>query len=101
MKKKLLTLSYNKNGVEEKVVKYAFLKEEIYSGPYLEMAPDLVLIPEYGYDLKGSVKRKEVFGRSEGLYGMHTQDDAFFFIDRPGTKVKNISEAGKLLRDIL
>ncbi|MCK7477424.1 MAG: hypothetical protein M0C28_07995 [Candidatus Moduliflexus flocculans] len=28
--------------------------------------------------MKGSIKRKEIFGRTPGLQGMHTWDDAFF-----------------------
>ena len=101
LKEKLLTFAYNENGGEERILRGVFSKEEIYSGPYLEAAPDLVLISKHGYDLKGSIKRKELFGRSEGLCGMHTQDDAFFFINRPQVVVKDISEAGKLLSQTL
>jgi len=101
IKEKLLKLTYNKNGVEEKVFKRAFFKEQIYSGPYLDAAPDLVMISYHGYDLKGSIMKKELFGRSEGLHGMHTQDEAFFFINRPQIEIKTISEAGKLLSQIM
>lgn len=101
LKEKLSGLTYAKDGVEEKVLKSVFFKEDIYSGPHLEAAPDLVLVSEHGYDLKGSTKQKTLFGRSDGLHGMHTQDDAFFYINQPGTEVKTISEAGKLLLQTL
>ena len=43
----------------------------------LKDGPDLIVVPEDGFDMKGSVKKKEVFGRTN-LQGMHTWDDAFF-----------------------
>jgi predicted AlkP superfamily phosphohydrolase/phosphomutase len=101
LKEKLLGLTYAKDGADVKVLKSVFFKEDIYSGPHLEAAPDLVLVSKHGYDLKGSIKQKTLFGRSDGLHGMHTQDDAFFYINHPGTEIKNISEAGKLLLQTL
>jgi len=62
----------------EPVVERVFLGEELYSGPWVDMGPDLVILSRYGYDMKGSVKEREVFGRT-GLQGMHTWDNAFFF----------------------
>lgn len=52
-------------------------KEELYNGPYLKQASDLVVLSAHGCDLKGKVNSPEVFGRTD-LEGMHTQDDAFF-----------------------
>lgn len=75
IKEGLLALTYEDGN---KVAKKVFLKEELYHGPYVEQAPDLVVLSHHGYDLKGKVKTDVVFGRSN-LVGMHTQDDAFFF----------------------
>lgn len=61
----------------KKVVRRIFDAEEAYSGPCLSKGPDLIALSEYGFDMKGSVKKKEVFGRTS-LQGMHTWDDAFF-----------------------
>jgi predicted AlkP superfamily phosphohydrolase/phosphomutase len=61
------------------VVREVFDRDAIYSGPYTQEGPDLVVLSHRGFDLKGSVKRREVFGRTEGLVGMHTWDDAFFW----------------------
>ena len=69
-------------GVEfngKKVIKKVFRKEEIYSGLYIEQGPDLIALSNYGFDLKGNVKSKKVFGNSV-LTGMHTQDDAFVLL---------------------
>lgn len=65
----------------KKIIKKIFKRNEIYSGPYTENGPDLVALSNYGFDLKGSVKSKKVFGNSF-LTGMHTQDDAFVILPR-------------------
>lgn len=74
IKKKLDKLEYK----GQKVVRKVWDAEEIYSGPYLAEGPDLIVLSEHGFDMKGSVKKKEVFGLSN-LQGMHTWDDAFFW----------------------
>jgi predicted AlkP superfamily phosphohydrolase/phosphomutase len=61
-----------------KVVREVFFAEDAYSGPHVGKGPDLIVVGEPGFDMKGSVKKKEIFGRS-GLQGMHTWDDAFFW----------------------
>ncbi|MBP1768887.1 MAG: hypothetical protein H6P98_3002, partial [Candidatus Aminicenantes bacterium] len=65
-----------------KVIRRVFRASEIYSGPLTFRGPDLVVLSEPGFDLKGSVKKKEIFGRTD-LEGMHTWDDAFFWANRP------------------
>lgn len=59
----------------EKVIKNIFHKEEIYHGKYLENAPDLVLLSNYGYDLKSGVTKRSHFGKTF-FEGMHSQDNA-------------------------
>lgn len=61
-----------------RVVRKVFFAEDVYSGPLTGKGPDLIVVGEPGFDMKGSVKKKEIFGRS-GLQGMHTWDDAFFW----------------------
>jgi predicted AlkP superfamily phosphohydrolase/phosphomutase len=60
-----------------KVVRRVFDARDVYTGPLAGQGPDLLVLSEYGYDMKGSVKKKDVFSRSD-LQGMHTWDDAFF-----------------------
>lgn len=69
-----LTTLTGENG--EKVIDRIYPKEEIYQGPQTRGAPDLVCLPNDGYDLKGSLEKKKVFGRSQ-FAGMHTWHDAF------------------------
>lgn len=62
----------------QKVVRKVFDTDDIYSGPLCSRGPDLIVLSEYGFDMKGSIKKKDIFGRSK-LQGMHTWDDAFFW----------------------
>lgn len=61
-----------------KVIKKVYNKEELYFGPNVDRAPDLVALSNPGYDLKGKVCSDAVFDRTS-LTGMHSQEDAFFF----------------------
>jgi predicted AlkP superfamily phosphohydrolase/phosphomutase len=66
-------LSLRDNGAP--IIKDVFFKEEIYSGPCSNDAPDIVLVANHGYDLKGAINRTTVFGK--GIFtGSHTRDDA-------------------------
>jgi predicted AlkP superfamily phosphohydrolase/phosphomutase len=63
----------------KRIIDQVFEKEEIFSGPLLETAPDLCLLPIKGYDLKGAVN-KTVLADRDVFTGMHTRDDALFWI---------------------
>lgn len=62
----------------KKVIRHVFCAEDVYSGPLLSQGPDLIVVAEPGFDLKGSVKKKDIFGWTD-LQGMHTWEDAFFW----------------------
>jgi predicted AlkP superfamily phosphohydrolase/phosphomutase len=65
-----------------------FRKKELYTGPLIDKAPDLVLWSAQGYDLKGAVTKNSLLGKSR-FTGMHTQEDAFFYLKGlPTLKVK-------------
>lgn len=61
----------------EEIIDKIYRKEEIYQGPYFSQAPDLVCLPKEGYDLKGSLEKREIFGQNI-FTGMHTWHDAFY-----------------------
>ena len=61
------------------IVERVYRREEIYDGPYLEEAADLIAVPKAGYDLKGKVSVRELTGRGR-IVGMHTYDDAFLLV---------------------
>jgi predicted AlkP superfamily phosphohydrolase/phosphomutase len=59
-----------------------FTRDELYHGPCLDAAPDLVIHFNDGYDPKGAMARTELFGRGV-LTGMHTYADSLFLVNRP------------------
>jgi len=61
------------------ILERIFRKEELFSGPYLNKAPDLVLHGLSGYDIKGSMSKGYLFGKGR-FTGMHTYSDAFLFL---------------------
>lgn len=66
----------------QKVVKEIYLKQEIFHGDYVDGGPDIYLLPNYGFDLKGAVNRDSIFGTTH-FKGMHTYDDAHLFVSIP------------------
>lgn len=97
LKEKLLGLEHG----GRKVLKAIFFPEEIYEGPEIDKAPDLVLLGEHGFDLKGNIRKAEVFSRSH-FTGMHTRDDAFLLSNGPlPEKRPHIEDVFHLLRDAL
>jgi len=79
-----------------RVVRQVFHAESVYSGPYLSSGPDLIVLAEPGFDLKGSVKKSEVFGRTD-LEGMHTWDDAFFWSEKKRADDLKISQVSSII----
>lgn len=92
IRKKLEGMEY----AGKKVVKCVFDAEEIYSGPFVPQGPDLIVLSEPGFDMKGSVKKKEVFGRTN-LQGMHTWDDAFFWSQTEHGEALTISDLAEII----
>ena len=62
----------------EKIVRRLFTGEEAYSGPHAHQGPDLLCVPQDGFDLKGRVGAERIVG-DRRLQGMHTWDNAFLF----------------------
>lgn len=74
IKQRLLNFQNPKNG--EKIIDKVFFREDVYEGPYLENAADIIAHPKRGYDLKAKLEANSIF-ESSALNGMHTYDDAF------------------------
>ncbi|UCF84245.1 MAG: alkaline phosphatase family protein, partial [Desulfobacteraceae bacterium] len=71
----------------DKVVKKIFYREDIFTGPYSDRGPDIYLLPHNGFDLKGALNRRDLFGKTH-FCGMHTYDDAHLFIF-PAQRIDN------------
>lgn len=68
-----------------KVIKNIYRKEEIYFDPYIDQAPDLVLIGNRGFNLKAALATNKIADR--GIFtGKHSQSDGFLLINRKITK---------------
>jgi predicted AlkP superfamily phosphohydrolase/phosphomutase len=84
----------------EKVIKQVFYKEEIYNGKYLDHAPDLVLLSNYGFDLKSGVTKSSHYDKTL-FEGMHSWDNAML-IDSYGFDLNGhpyIYDIGKKLKE--
>ena len=64
----------------EPIFQAAFMREELYYGPYLEQAADLILAPHDGYDPKGPLYKETLTYKGDELVGMHTYDDAMLYV---------------------
>jgi predicted AlkP superfamily phosphohydrolase/phosphomutase len=74
----------------ESVVERVVPKEEAFDGDHDDIAPDLVAIPEHGFDFKAGFKGKDsVFGTT-ARNGMHSFDNASLFVDDPGLDITNV-----------
>jgi predicted AlkP superfamily phosphohydrolase/phosphomutase len=80
----------------EPVVQDVFDTERIYSGPLVAQGPDLIVLGRPGFDMKGSIKKEDLFGRTD-LQGMHTYDDAFFWAPRDHGADLRISDLAEIL----
>ena len=62
-----------------KVIKNIYRKEQIYSGSYLDAAPDLILLGNKGFNLRANLKAQGITGK--GIFtGKHTQDNGFLIL---------------------
>jgi len=80
----------------EQVIYKVFEREEAYDGPFAEQGPDLIAVSNYGFDVKGSPKQQELFGRTP-LTGMHTWDDAFLCSAEELPEELNITDVADII----
>ncbi|MCU4801081.1 alkaline phosphatase family protein [Halobacteria archaeon HArc-gm2] len=74
----------------EKVADRVVTKEDAFRGDHDDIAPDLVVIPNHGYDLKAGFKGSdEVFGLGP-RNGMHSFDNASLFVDDPDVRISDV-----------
>ncbi len=80
----------------KKIIRQVFDTSQVYSGPQQKFGPDLIAVSEHGFDLKGSLKKNQVFGRTV-LQGMHTWDDAFFWSTEDWGDELKISDIAEII----
>lgn len=59
----------------EKIFKEVYTKSEIYSGKYIDDAPEITILPSDGYELKSKLNAISFFNPPD-MAGIHTYDDA-------------------------
>ena len=59
------------------VIKQIFRRDDVFHGPCVNSAPDLVLIPHKGFNLRGGMMPSSSFSTVDWVQGHHTWDNAF------------------------
>ncbi|MDR3641488.1 MAG: alkaline phosphatase family protein [Humidesulfovibrio sp.] len=77
------------------VMKQVLDGRELYQSDF---APDLICVPQHGFDLKARFDREAVFGHF-GRFGMHIPDDVFFASMQGDANVARVRDAGALVLD--
>jgi uncharacterized sulfatase len=98
---KLRDLRHPETG--EEVCREVLAKEDVFSGPHTDNAPDIVCDPCNGFDLKGKLGEGDVFEKGPRT-GMHTYDDAMLLAGRKLGGVadaNNIIEVGRAVADYI
>ncbi len=76
VKKQIKDMLFGLNNIKgQQIIRHIFDREDIYRGRYTKHAPDLVCISNNGYDLKGNLRKDEIFTK-DIFRGMHTWDNA-------------------------
>jgi predicted AlkP superfamily phosphohydrolase/phosphomutase len=78
-------------------------KEAAFRGDHDDIAPDLVAIPNDGFDLKAGFREHDAVFDVGPRNGMHTFDDATFLVDEPGATVADadLLDVAPTLLDLL
>lgn len=71
----------------EPVIEWTVRGNEVFYGPHVDIAPDLVAIPTDGFDLKSGFSGEGPIFDQGPRNGMHTFDDATLITDDPGIEI--------------
>jgi len=64
-------------------------KESAFRGDHADIAPDLVVVPNHGFDLKAGFKSSEAVFDTGPRNGMHSFDDACLYVDDPDVSIRD------------
>lgn len=88
----------------ERLFAEVLVKEDVYEGDCLPLAPDLVVIPRPGYDVKAGLNPAGAT-MTDIFTGMHTNDDAFLIVDDPRVAERlptpHITDVAGLILEVL
>ncbi len=88
----------------KKVIKHIYRKQDVYTGPYIDNAGDLILIAENGFNLKGAMTSKELTAKGP-FTGKHTYENAFLMISNQNVvpdfdDLPTVIDAGALIKSL-
>ncbi len=83
-----------------RVIRDVFFKEDIYEGPWIDLAPDIVINPVDGYDPKGAFGKQALMGTSP-VVGMHTYDNAMLFVEGKSIREGSIVDVTPTILDLM
>jgi len=64
-------------------------KEGAFRGDHADIAPDLVVVPNHGFDLKAGFKGSDAVFDTGPRNGMHSFDDACLYVDDPDVSIRD------------
>jgi len=64
-------------------------REEAYRGDHSDIAPDLTVVPNHGFDLKSGFKGKDEVFSTGPRNGMHSFDNACLFVDDDDARIED------------
>ncbi len=76
--------------VSPQLEKAVYSNEELYEGPYLGDAPDLIVLPERDFSFKTNLFADDLFS-VDRLQGKHTEDDAFLYLNNDSDEFREAS----------
>jgi predicted AlkP superfamily phosphohydrolase/phosphomutase len=86
-----------------KVADRVVTKEDAFRGDHDDIAPDLTVVPNHGFDLKSGFKGDDdVFGKGP-RNGMHSFDNASLFVDNADARIEDadLLDIAPTLMDLL
>jgi len=78
-------------------------REEAIRGDHADIAPDLIVIPNHGFDLKAGFKGAETVFDVGPRNGMHSFDNACLFVDDPDARIDDVDlyDIGPTILDLM
>ncbi len=78
----------------QKVIREVLLRDDIYPGSVFNNTPDIVLVPQKGFDLKAKFNRDQIFG-NYGRFGTHFAGDVLFCDSMDSSNVNRVRDIGQ------
>jgi predicted AlkP superfamily phosphohydrolase/phosphomutase len=93
----LKTSFYDLKYKKRRVIKNIFEKNEIYNGPYIDKAPDLVILENSNFCPKGAIGKKNIFEKSD-FPGMHNKSAFLLYNNDINLRKPNVKDVIELLK---